>query len=54
MKNKNEVTGDLLLGCTVLRITREVPGATPTLWLEHAALACLATDSSHNVGVAPE
>eukprot|EP01048_Picozoa_sp_COSAG05_P010852 COSAG05_NODE_981_length_6302_cov_4.797034_7_plen_40_part_00 len=26
MKNKNEVTGNLLLGCTVLRITPEVPG----------------------------
>ena len=25
MKNKNEVTGHLLLGCTVLRITRELP-----------------------------
>ena len=37
MKNKNEVTGNLLLGCTVLRITREVPGATTTLRLEHAA-----------------
>ena len=33
MKNKNEVTGNLLLGCTVLRITREVPGATATLLL---------------------
>ena len=28
MKNKNEVTGHLLLGCTVLRITREVPRGT--------------------------
>ena len=37
MKNKNEVTGNLLLGCTVLRITREVPGATTTFLLEHAA-----------------
>ena len=26
-ENKNEVTGNLLLGCTVLRITREFPGA---------------------------
>ena len=25
MKNKNEVTGNLLLGCTVLRITPEFP-----------------------------
>eukprot|EP01048_Picozoa_sp_COSAG05_P017723 COSAG05_NODE_2467_length_3028_cov_4.291909_4_plen_75_part_00 len=25
MKNKNEVTGDLLFGCTVLRITPELP-----------------------------
>ena len=39
MKNKNEVTGNLLLGCTVLRITREVPGAITIflLELEHAA-----------------
>ena len=26
-ENKNEVTGNLLLGCTVLRITPEFPGA---------------------------
>jgi len=37
MKNKNEVTEHLLLGCTVLRITREFPGAVTILWLEHAA-----------------
>ena len=37
MKNKNEVTEDLLLGCTVLRITREFPGAIPIRMLEHAA-----------------
>ena len=37
MKNRNEVNGKLLLGCTVLRITREVP------------FACPATDSSHNI-----
>ena len=37
MKNKNEVTGNLLLGCTVLRITREFPGAVTILMLEHAA-----------------
>ena len=37
MKNKNEVTGNLLLGCTVLRITREFPGATAIFLLEHAA-----------------
>ena len=30
MKNKNEVTGNLLLGCTVLRITPEFPGAVTT------------------------
>eukprot|EP01050_Picozoa_sp_SAG11_P009821 SAG11_NODE_951_length_6407_cov_15.903614_4_plen_50_part_00 len=36
MKNKNEVTGNLLLGCTVLRITREVPGAITIRLLEHA------------------
>ena len=37
MKNKNEVTGNLLLGCTVLRISPEVPGAVTTFLLEHAA-----------------
>ena len=41
MKNKNEVTGNLLLGCTVLRITREVPAELPgrvTMFLlEHVA-----------------
>ncbi len=31
------VTGNLLLGRTVLRVTPEVPGAVTTLWLEHAA-----------------
>ena len=40
MKNKNEVTGNLILGCTVLRIlvlvTPEFPGAVTTLLLEHA------------------
>ena len=36
MKNKNEVNGNLLLGCTVLRITREFPGATAIFLLEHA------------------
>ena len=38
MKNKNEVTGNLLLGCTVLPITREVPGAITIFLLEHAAI----------------
>ena len=37
MKNKNEVTGNLLLGCTVLRITPEVLGGVTILLLEHAA-----------------
>ena len=37
MKNKNEVTGNLLLGCTVLRITPEFPGAVTIFLLEHAA-----------------
>ena len=39
MKNKNEVTGNLMLGCTVLRIlvTREFPGAVTILMLERAA-----------------
>ena len=53
MKNKNEVTGNLLLGCTVLRITREVPGAvTISCW--NMQSACPATDSSHNIGTALE
>ena len=38
MKNKNEVTGNLLLGCTVLRITREFPGAVTILWLDRNKL----------------
>ena len=37
MKNKNEVTEDLMVGCTVLRITPEFPGAVTTFLLEHAA-----------------
>ena len=37
MKNKNEVTGNLLLGCTVLRITPEFPGAILTWMLESVA-----------------
>ena len=51
MKNKNEVTGNLLLGCTVLRITPEVPGGVTTFLLEHAVgmLGYSSTDSSHNV-----
>ena len=53
MKNKNEVTRNLLLGCTVLRITREFPGAVTTFLLEHAA-GMLATDSSHNIATALE
>ena len=48
MKNKNEVTGNLLLGCTVLRITREVPGAN------HHIMTGIGTDSSHNVVIALE
>ena len=37
MKNKNEVTEDLLVGCTVLRITPEFPGGVTIFLLEHAA-----------------
>ena len=37
MKNKNEVAVNLLLDCTVLRITREVPGRVTIFLLEHAA-----------------
>jgi len=37
MKIKNEVTGNLLLGCTVLRITPEFPGGVTIFFLEHAA-----------------
>ena len=37
MKNKIEVTPNLLLGCTVLRITRELSGAATISMLEHAA-----------------
>ena len=37
MKNKKEVTGNLLLGCTVLPVTREVPGRITIFLLEHAA-----------------
>ena len=36
MKNKNKVTGNLLLGCTVLRITPEFPGADM-----NAGIGCL-------------
>ena len=51
MKNKNEVTGNLLLGCTVLRITPEFPGRVTIFLLEHAAgmPGYLSTDSSHNI-----
>ena len=51
MKNKNEVTGNLrlgTLGCTVLRITPEVPGAITM------QLACPATDSSNRMVIATE